>query len=39
MSAPPQTIAPNPHTNLLNVYTQIANKIGFQQKKKRVNGR
>jgi hypothetical protein len=32
MSAPPQAIAPNPHTNLLNVYKQIANKIGFQQK-------
>jgi hypothetical protein len=25
MSAPPQVITPNPHTNLLNVYTQIAN--------------
>jgi hypothetical protein len=31
MSAPPQAIAPNPHTNLLNVYIQIANKMGFQQ--------
>jgi hypothetical protein len=25
-------IAPNPHTNLLNVYIQIANKMGFQKK-------
>jgi hypothetical protein len=33
MSVPSQTIAPNPHTNLLNVYIQIANKMGFQQKK------
>jgi hypothetical protein len=33
MSAPPQAIAPNLHTNLLNVYAQIANKMGFQQKK------
>jgi hypothetical protein len=32
MSAPPQAIAPNLHTNLLNVYIKIANKIGFQQK-------
>jgi hypothetical protein len=32
MSVPPQAIAPNPHTNLLNVYIQIANKMGFQQK-------
>jgi hypothetical protein len=31
MSALPQAITPNPHTNLLNVYTQIANKMGFQQ--------
>jgi hypothetical protein len=30
MSAPPQAIAPNPHTNLLNVYIQIVNKMGFQ---------
>jgi hypothetical protein len=36
MSAPPQAIAPNPHTNLLNVYIQIANKMGFQQNKKRL---
>jgi hypothetical protein len=33
MSAPPQAIVPNPHTNLLNVYILIANKMGFQQKK------
>jgi hypothetical protein len=33
MSAIPQAIAPNPHTNLLNVYIQIANKMGFQPKK------
>jgi hypothetical protein len=33
MSAPPQAIAPNPHTNLLNVYIQIANKMGVQPKK------
>jgi hypothetical protein len=32
MSAIPQAITPNPHTNLLNVYIQIANKMGFQQK-------
>jgi hypothetical protein len=31
LSAPPQAIASNPHTNLLNVYIQLANKIGFQQ--------
>jgi hypothetical protein len=31
MSVPPQAIAPNPHTNLLNVYIQIANKMGVQQ--------
>jgi hypothetical protein len=31
MSALPQAIAPNPHTNLLNGYVQIANKMGFQQ--------
>jgi hypothetical protein len=42
MSAPPQAIAPNPHTNLLNVYIyiyiyiQIANKMGFKQKKSQV---
>jgi hypothetical protein len=35
LSANPQAIAPNPHTNLLNIYIyiQIANKIGFQQQK------
>jgi hypothetical protein len=33
MSALPQAIAPNPDTYLLNVYKQIANKMGFQQKK------
>jgi hypothetical protein len=32
MSAIPQAITPNPHTNSLNVYTQIANKMGFQKK-------
>jgi hypothetical protein len=32
MSALPQAIALNPHTNLLNVYIQIANKIGLQKK-------
>jgi hypothetical protein len=37
MSAPPQAITPNPHINLLNVYTsiQIANKKWFQPNKKR----
>jgi hypothetical protein len=39
MSVPPQAIAPNPHTNLLNVYVQIANKMGFQQRKKNVTNR
>jgi hypothetical protein len=40
MSASPQAIAPNPHTNLLyvyiytSIYIQIANKIGFQQQEK-----
>jgi hypothetical protein len=29
LSAPPQAIAPNPHTNFLNVYIQIVNKMGF----------
>jgi hypothetical protein len=38
MSAPPQAIAPNPHTNLLNVYIQIENKMGFQKKKKSKGG-
>jgi hypothetical protein len=32
MSAIPQAITPNPHTNFLNVYVQIANKMGFQEK-------
>jgi hypothetical protein len=32
MSVPPQAVAPNTHTNLLNVYIQIANKMGFQKK-------
>jgi hypothetical protein len=31
MSALPQAITPNPHTNLLNVYIQIANKMGFKK--------
>jgi hypothetical protein len=39
MSAIPKAITPNPHTNLLNLYTQIANKMGFQTKQKSsVNG-
>jgi hypothetical protein len=33
LSAPPQAIAPNPHTNLLNVYIELANKMGFKQNK------
>jgi hypothetical protein len=33
MSAIPQAITPNPHTNLLNVYRQIANKMGVLTKK------
>jgi hypothetical protein len=32
LSAPPQAIAPSAHTNLLDVYIQLANKMGFQQK-------
>jgi hypothetical protein len=32
MSVILQAIAPNPHTNLLNVYIQIANKMVFQKK-------
>jgi hypothetical protein len=32
MSAIPQAIPPKLHTNFLNVYIQIANKTGFQQK-------
>jgi hypothetical protein len=31
MSALPQAIPPNPHTNLLNVYIQIANKMGLKK--------
>jgi hypothetical protein len=30
--APPQAIASNPHTNLLNVYIQLANKNGVSAK-------
>jgi hypothetical protein len=33
MNAIPKAITPSPHTNLLNVYIQIANKMGFQPKK------
>jgi hypothetical protein len=36
MSAPSQAITPNPHTNLQNVYIQIASKIGFQQQKSKT---
>jgi hypothetical protein len=32
MSALPQAIGSNPHTSLLNVCIQIANKMGFQKK-------
>jgi hypothetical protein len=39
MSAIPQAIAPNPHTNLLNLFIHIANKMGFQQKKQQQHGR
>jgi hypothetical protein len=37
ISAIPQAITPNPHTNLLNIYIyiKIANKMGFQPKRKR----
>jgi hypothetical protein len=38
MSAPSQDIAPNPHTNLLNVYIQVANKMGFQQQQNPDDG-
>jgi hypothetical protein len=31
MSAIPQAIIPKPHTNLLNVYIQIANKMWFKK--------
>jgi hypothetical protein len=34
MSAIPQANTPNPHTNLLNAYMPIANKMGLQPKKK-----
>jgi hypothetical protein len=34
MSAPPQAIALNPHTSLLNVYVQIANKMGLKKKER-----
>jgi hypothetical protein len=37
MSSSAQAIAPNPHTNLLNVYIQIANKMWFQKKKCFIN--
>jgi hypothetical protein len=37
MSALPQAIATNPHTNLQNVCIQIENKIGVSQKKKFLN--
>jgi hypothetical protein len=33
MSAISQAITPNPQTNLLDVYIQIGNKMGFQKKK------
>jgi hypothetical protein len=38
MSAIPQAITPNPHTNLLNVYEyiEIANRMGFQQQQKLI---
>jgi hypothetical protein len=32
LSAPPQAITPNPHTNLLNVYIRLQIKWGFNQK-------
>jgi hypothetical protein len=32
MSAPLQAITPNSHANLLNLYIQIANKMGFEKK-------
>jgi hypothetical protein len=31
MSALPQAIAPKLHTNLLNVYIQLANKMGLKK--------
>jgi hypothetical protein len=39
MSAPPQVIAPNLHTNLLNVYIQIVNKMALQQQQQRQRQR
>jgi hypothetical protein len=36
MSVIPQAITPNPHTNSLNVYIQIANKMGVQPKNKKI---
>jgi hypothetical protein len=33
MSGGPQAIALNPLTNLLNVYIQVTNKMGFREKK------
>jgi hypothetical protein len=36
MGAILQAITPNPHTNLLNVYIQIANKMEFQPKQKNI---
>jgi hypothetical protein len=38
MSAPPQAIAPSPHTNLLNVYVQIANIMGVKKMSLWING-
>jgi hypothetical protein len=37
MSAIPQAITFNPHTNLLNVYIQIANKMEFEPNKNKNN--
>jgi hypothetical protein len=36
MRAIPQAITLNPHTNLLNAYIQIANKMGFQQQQNHI---
>jgi hypothetical protein len=33
MNPIPQVITSNSHTNLLNVYIQISNKMGFQPRK------
>jgi hypothetical protein len=38
MSAPLKAIALSPHTDLLNVYMQIANKIGLQQQQQKFWG-